>query len=420
MNQNMLHKYKMPVILWAAITLFFIFQFILRLSVGILQDEILVKYNINADDFGSLAGYYYLGYAAMQIPFGMMLDRYNFRYVTVVAIMVTMLGTLIFAFTENWEIVLLGRLLIGAGSAASFLAVAKTIKLFFKEEYHAMMIGFSFTFGLLGAVFGGKPMKIIFNHLGYNQVFYILCIICIVIALIILIVSDKKIERIEDQASGDVNFAGILKVFLNPVILLIGISGGLMVGALEGFTDVWAMPFFKQIYGFAREDSIFAASVVFIGMCFGGPILAFCANIINSLVIVIFATGILTSFIFFLLLHFITWDYYVLCGVMFALGILCCYQVLVFSLVSKLVSPQHTGIGIAIINCLNMSAGWIFHRIIGKSLQNNWDGEFANSGAPLYSLEAFQRALISIPIGSILGVIGFLIVGYIIWSRSRV
>ncbi|MDF2966188.1 MAG: Major facilitator family transporter, partial [Rickettsiaceae bacterium] len=213
-------SHKKPLILWAVATLFFAFQFILRLSVGILREDIISKYQIDTVMFGSLAGFYYLGYSGMQIPFGIMLDRFNFRMVIILGIMVTVLGTLPFILTNNWYYVLIGRFLIGAGSAVSFLAITKVIKLFFKEELHSQMIGFSFTFGLLGAVFGGKPMKLIFDNFGYEQGFTFLIIVSLAIALMVFTVKDKTIARVEEQTNETTSLRDIFNLLFDPTILI--------------------------------------------------------------------------------------------------------------------------------------------------------------------------------------------------------
>jgi predicted MFS family arabinose efflux permease len=413
LNNSKFKTLRGPLLIWTATTIFFAFQFILRLSVGILREDIIQKFAIDTAAFGTLAGYYYLGYAGMQIPFGILLDKYNFRLITFLAIVITSLGTLTFVFAESWNIVLFGRFLIGAGSAAGFLSVAKVIKLFFKEKYHAFMIGFAFTLGLAGAVFGGTPMRIIFNDFGYNATFIGLAAIGIVIAFVIMLINDKKIERTENNPNTHPNLKQILLLLKNPVVLVTGIAGGLMVGPLEGFADVWAMPFFEHIHNLDRNDAIFISSLVFFGMCLGGPILAYLASAAKSNVIIIALTGILTVaiFIYLLLVHDI--DITILKGIMFFLGILCCYQVLIFAFVSDIVDRSCAGIAIAIINCLNMSFGHFFHHFISQNIQNNWDGTHTELGIPVYNFDSYLYGISIIPIGSLIGTLVFVYMAFI-------
>ena len=348
----------------------------------------------------------------MNTIYNIMLDKFNFRIVTVFAIMLTVLGTLTFVLADNWNIVLLGRFLIGSGSAVGFLSVAKVIKLFFEEKYHAFMIGFAFTFGLTGAVFGGAPMKLLFNHFGYYTSFMSLAVVGTMIAAIVLVVKDKRIERADSSPNAHPTFKQIMKLLSNPMILLVGAAGGLMVGPLEGFADVWAMPFFQHVHNLSENNAIFITSLVFMGMCVGGPLLAYLAKKIGSNVLVIAMTGALTVIVFFIIFFVQGLSMPILGGLMFYLGILCCYQVLVFAFVSDLVERSCAGIAIAIINCLNMSFGHFFHTMISAVIQKYWDGEMNIIGLPIYNYEAYIYGLLVIPVGCLVGTIIFLYMAF--------
>ena len=406
-------RLKAPIALWSIATTFFAFQFILRLSVGILREDIIQKFHIDTAAFGTMAGYYYLGYAGMQIPLGIMLDKFNFRIVTALAIMLSVVGTLTFVLANDWNIVLLGRFLIGAGSAVGFLAVAKVIKLFFEEKYHAFMIGFAFTFGLTGAVFGGTPMRLIFNHFGYYASFMALAVTGTIIAAVVLMVKDKRIERVDTSPNAHPSFRQIIKLIFNPMVFFVGIAGGLMVGPLEGFADVWAMPFFQHVHYLSENDAIFVASLVFLGMCVGGPLLAYLAKMTGSNILIIAMSGAFTVIVFFIIFFVRELSTTALSALMFYLGILCCYQVLVFAFVSDIVEKSCAGIAIAIINCFNMSFGHFFHKIISTTIQKYWDGTVNMEGLPIYNYESYIYGLLVIPVGCLAGTVIFLYMAFI-------
>ena len=395
-------------VLWSLASLFFAFQFILRLSTGILREEIIQKFSIDTIAFGTLAGYYYLGYAGMQLPIGLMLDKFDFRIVTFFSIVVSALGTLTFVITSDFNYLLIGRLMIGAGSAVGFLSVAKVTTSYFPVKYHPLMLGFSFTFGLIGAVFGVTPMKLLFNHFGYYYTFYTLAGVAFAIGIMmVLIKNDKQAKEVNIQETKN-NKSLILTLLFNPTILLIGIFGGLMVGSLEGFADVWAIPFFTQVYNFSEMESTVATSLIYVGMCFGGPILAFMATLFRSNNSIIVITGMMMVAIFAILLSFASLNFFITSTLMVLLGIFCCYQVLVFAIASKLVPSKSAGLAIAVINCINMSFGHIFHKLISNLISYNWDGLVNAVNTPIYSRNDFIISFSTIPIFCIVGVIGFM------------
>ena len=402
MKNNSLKK---PILLWLLANLFFAFQFILRLSAGILREDIIQKFAVDAADFGTLAGYYYLGYAIAQIPLGIMLDRLSFRFVTFFAIVTASIGTLTFVTTTDWNFLLFGRFLIGAGSGVAFLSVAKITKTYFDEKYHSILLGLSFSFGLTGGVFGSTPMKLLFDQFGYDNIFKILAVTGFVIAGMMLVLGkiedgDKKYDTARDTIKA------VFKLILNPTIILIGISGGLMVGALEGFADVWAIPFFNQNFRMTATESTTITSFVYIGMCSGGPILTLAANALRSTNFMIFLTGILTIAVFIILFYLPPLSFTMSAALMFILGILCCYQVLVFIVVSNQV-PSSAALAIAVTNCINMSFGHFFHTTIGSAFESSWNGAVTEAGSAIYTIDNFIYALAIIPVCCFIGQSGF-------------
>ncbi|MCF8494261.1 MAG: MFS transporter [Rickettsiaceae bacterium] len=390
--------------LWCLANLFFAFQFILRLSAGILREDIIQKFSVDAASFGTLAGYYYLGYSGAQIPLGIMLDRLSFKLVTSIAIATAGIGTLTFVTTDNWNLLLLGRFLIGVGSGVAFLSVAKITTTYFEEKYHSLLLGFSFTFGLIGAVFGATPMQLLFDHFGYNNTFNALALIAFLLAGAMLIMG--KIDT-TPKSNASAPFSSVIKLLLSPKILLIGVAGGLMVGPLEGFADVWAIPFFSQIFAMSKNESRTITSFIYIGMCFGGPLLALIANFLRSTNFMIFLTGTFTIIVFLILFYLPPLSLTNSAILMFFLGICCCYQVLVFTVVSSQVEPSSAGLAIAVTNCINMSFGHLFHSVIGNALQNNWNGAVNESGSAIYTADNFIYALAIIPICCFVGQLGF-------------
>lgn len=393
--------------LWILAIIFFAFQFILRLSVGVLREEIVQKFSIDAASFGTLAGYYYLGYAGSQIPLGLMLDRLSFRFVTFFSISTAAIGTLTFVATNDWNMVLFGRFLIGVGSGVAFLAVAKITKTYFDQQYQSMLLGLAFTFGLIGAFFGVTPMKYLFDLYGYDNTFNTLALACFALAVLMLIFGKIDIPSPKKNDSQQNIVWQIVTLITNPRILLIGISGGLMVGSLEGFADVWAIPYFEQIFGMSNADSAWVTSFVYAGMCVGGPVLAALAKMIDSENIMIFITGLFTIITFAVIFYIPDLAFVQSAILMFFLGILCCYQVLVFSVVSRCVSIQNAGLSIAVTNCINMAFGHLFHQYIGSTIQANWDGSLSDTGTALYSRDVLVTALACIPIACFIGQLGF-------------
>lgn len=394
-NRNIL-----PYFMWILGSLFFCYQFILRLWPSLLMSDIMQQFKIDATAFGFMSSMYYYGYATMQIPLAIMLDRFGVKKILFYSVILCAFATYLFTSTDNWALALLARFLVGAGSAVGFLGASKVISQWFSKEKYARMVGFTFSFGLLGAIYGGKPITNMIGNFGWQQVAYFLVIAAILIALLILFFLKERQENIETSTMLKLSdFKQALKM---PALWWLAIANLLMVGSLEGFADVWGVNYLMKAYDFDKPKAAEITSLIFIGMLFGGPLLAYISENIGTKVTIIlcaFGMALLLCIVIFIPKDL---SFLALKIIFFLIGVMCCYQVLVFAAGSKLVSPALLGVAIAFLNCINMLGGSFFHTIIGRLMDVFWGGELQGN-IKIYSVLSYQKSLLIIPFCALIG-----------------
>jgi sugar phosphate permease len=401
--------------MWILPMLFFTFQFILRLWPGLMMHQIMDQLSIDAGDFGLLAASYYYGYAGMSIPMAILLDRFGARYVVFLSAILCGIATLMFTYTDSFCIALLSRGLIGAGSAVGFLGVSKVVSEWFPKDQYARMIGLSFTFGLLGAIYGGKPVSLLIESNDWQDIAQLFAIVSIVIgcASYAFLRAPKAVDSIDAQApSQKASFRAVLS---SPIVWWLAVSNLLMVGSLEGFADVWGITYLTKAYDLNKSDAAGLVSLVFFGMLFGGPVLAWFSKKIGEYSVIV-GSGIIMASTFVILFSCPTYSGMLLSTMFFVLGIMCCYQVIVFSAGANLVAPHNLGITVAFLNCINMLGGSFFHTAIGKTMDLFWTGSLVE-GVKAYDLEAYKYAISVVPACAL---IGTAIVAGIAVSRKRI
>ncbi len=406
----MTQKYKyMPLFMWAFPLAFFAYQFILRLWPGLMVQQIMERFSVDATQFGVFAAFYYYGYAGAQIPVAILLDRFRPRYVISSFALLCGLGMLLFIYTEIWSVACVSRFLIGVGSAVGFLGVSKVISEWFPKSKYAKMIGFSFTFGLMGAIYGGKPIGLLMETNGWKNVGLILALVSISIGLSIYIFLKNPSHQQRQKEMDETFKASHLKALLSPIIWLLAGANFLMVGGLEGFSDVWGVSYLMVAYDIPKHDAAQLVSFLFVGMIFGGPFLALCSRKLGTYtVIALCGVGMALTLGALLLNHKFT-QMELMC-LLFLVGVFCCYQVVIFAAGSDLVKPLYLGITIAFLNCINMLGGSFFHTLIGRMMDMVWSGTFNAEGGRLYAVASYQVALALIPASALVGavIVGFL------------
>ncbi len=380
---------------WMTASLFYAYQYILRVMPNIMLDDIMSQFHISAAVFGQFSGLYYIGYSAMHLPIGILMDRFGPKKVMSGCILLSAIGLLPLIFSDYWVYPILGRVLIGMGSSAAILGVFKIVRMSFSQERFARMLSISVTIGLIGAIYGGGPVSYMREVFGYQFVVQTFAIIgAFLAAITYMIVPDIK------SPSKRGVLADIKEVIKNKKVVWTCIFAGLMVGPLEGFADVWSAVFLKQVYGFEATISASIPSMIFIGMCFGAPVLSLIAEKLGYLKTIICA-GIVMAISFCALLIF-QLPVSILSIAFVIVGVASAYQILAIYKASTYVREEVAGLTTAVANMIIMFFGYAFHTVVGSIV--NVLGGPSSSSALIYGIAV-------IPIALVLGTSGFLLTG---------
>lgn len=315
--------------IWIIASVFYAYQYVLRVMPNIMLGDIMAHFQIDAVTFGQFSGVYYIGYSLMHLPIGIMLDRFGPKKIMSLCIILTVIGLSPLVFADHWMYPIIGRFLIGIGSSAAILGVFKIIRLAFKEAQFPRMLSLSVTIGLMGAIYGGGPVNYMRETFGYEAVVYLFAAMGIILALATYLIVPNILEKPKSTIRSDIR-----EVLTNPRVISCCVFAGLMVGPLEGFADVWGTAFLKQVGGFDSAIASRLPSMIFIGMCFGSPVLSFIADKTGSYLKTIIGSGIAMTLGFILLLicpltsSLISMNFVVM-------GICCAYQILAIYTIPK-------------------------------------------------------------------------------------
>lgn len=382
--------------IWVIASIFYAYQYVLRVMPSIMLTDIMDKFHIDVVTFGQFSGLYYIGYALMHIPIGLLLDRIGPRIVMTGCILLTVLGLSPLLFAEHWSYPLIGRCLIGMGSSAAILGVFKIIRMTFGDKLFPRMLSFSVTIGLIGAIYGGGPVNYMLNQLGYHAVITSFATVGVFLAaLTYWIIPNMTTPHVESILSD------IKEVLGNIRIIGSCICAGLMVGPLEGFADVWGTSFLKTTYQFKGTLAASLPSLIFIGMCFGSPLLNWIAEKIGYHRTII-GSGIVMALSFFLMLSANLPP--TLLGILFVMiGVCCSYQILSIYQASTYARESVAGLTTAVANMIIMTFGYAFHTAISSVIKLT-----GGPGSP----EALSYGTLVIPIALCLGSAGYIVLSF--------
>lgn len=378
--------------IWLIASTFYAYQYVLRIMPSVMLTDITQQFHIDTALFGQFSGIYYVGYALMHLPIGIMLDKYGPRRVISLCILLTTIGTLPIVFSTNALYLILGRGLIGVGSSAAILGTFKIIRMAFQERLFPRMLSISVTIGLLGAIYGAGPVGYLCSVWSYKTV------VCFFagVGVLLSILTYCIVPDIKSTPANQI-LHNVKTVLTHPKVLLLCCFAGLMVGPLEGFSDIWGPQFLMIVYGLNKTTASYLPSFIFFGMCFGAPILSLIAEKTGRYYAVIIASGVFMFLIFSLLIAFSLSQILIILGFI-GVGICCAYQILAIYKASTYVDEHLVGLTTAVANMVIMSFGYFFHSIIGLVIH-----AYASLSLP----DAFKHGIAVIPFTLAIGSLGF-------------
>ena len=127
------------------------------------------RFDISASQLASFTMLQLLVYASMQIPVGLMVDRFGSRTVLTVAVSVVSLGQVAFALAGDYPTALAARALVGVGDAMTFICVLRLVTSWFPRGQVPLISQLTGNLGQLGALGAAAPMTWALGHLGWTR-----------------------------------------------------------------------------------------------------------------------------------------------------------------------------------------------------------------------------------------------------------
>lgn len=417
MNNEIKHSvFKRMIQPWVICTigmLFYCYNYFLRVSPSVMQQDLMQGLHINAYQFGTLAAFYYYAYTPMQIPVGMLYDRFGTRIVQFLACSIATLGVGLFISAETYFAAGVGRFLIGLGTAFAYIGVLKLASIWLPPNRFAMIAGLTTAFGMISAICSDKFLTQFVLAVGYKNALHIAFFIGITLSFIILFFSRSRPNiQLTHQTTNKhipMTFKQLLHslrlVLTNPQMWIIGLIGCLFYLPASVFLDLWGISYLKTVYHLSPEQAEFSVRWVFIGWIISGPTIGILSEKIQRrrlpLLISAFMAALLLSMVFYLPGISLMGLYIIF----FFVGIFCGAHPLCFALGKENCPNEISGIAVAVTNTLIMLGGMVFQPLVGKLLDNHAINLVMQNGIPMYSASDYTYALTLIPIGLILTVL---------------
>jgi MFS family permease len=377
---------------WFTAASFFFYAWVLRVAPSVMVEELMRDFAVGAGVLGNLSAAYFYGYSGMQIPVGVLLDRFGPRRLVTGAALACGVGCALFATSDTLAMATAGRFLVGASAAFSLVGAMAIAGQWFSTHRFAVLSGFAMAMGMAGGVFGQAPLRVAVEASNWRSTMLMLAIGGFALAL-------AAFATVRDRRHGSGGLGGMLKglgaVLGHRQTQLIALTSLGTSAPLLGLAGLWSVPFLETAYGLSRRDAAALTSLMFVGWGVGAPILGWLSDRIGRrrapiIVGLALQTLTLSGFVYVPDLPIP-----VLASLCFLAGFLGSAQIVSFALARENHPPALSGTAIGFVNAVVTGAGALFQPLVGTLLDAAWTGEIAH-GARVYSVAAYHQAFASI------------------------
>lgn len=215
---------------------------------GIIASE---RFDISATSLATFTVLQLVVYAGMQVPVGVLLDRFGSRALLVCGLVLMTAGQLGFAFSESFVGAVLARAVVGAGDAMVFVSVIRLVTAWFLVRQGPMVTQLTGLSGQIGAIAAAAPLSYLLHELGWTQAFALTSSVGVVLLVAVLVlVKDSPYRRDEVVAIKLRALAeSVRTVWGNPGTRLGMWSHFVSQFSATVFTLLWGYPFLVQGLG---------------------------------------------------------------------------------------------------------------------------------------------------------------------------
>jgi MFS family permease len=315
-----------------------------------MVEELMRDFAVGGAVLGNLSAVYFYAYAGLQVPVGMLVDRVGPRRLMTWAAVLAAFGSFVFAASGGVAIASLGRLMVGAGAAVSWIGTLVMVTRLFPPARFALLAGVAQAVGMAGAVFGQAPLG-----------------------------------------------AAVAAVGWRPTMTALAAAGLLLAAGL------WAVPFIGGRYGIERPLAAAVSSLIFIGWGVAAPLIGWVSDKMARRRRPLIAGGAILTLSTAAIIYLPGLPLAAAALLLFIAGAAGSSMILAYAVVKEHNDPEASGAAYGLVNTAVVGSGALFQPLIGWLLDLGWTG-VTDAGARVYSMADYESALAVLPAAGLFGI----------------
>lgn len=383
---------------WGLGALLYLIAFYQRVAPAVITDKLMTEFAMGAAALGNLSAFYFYSYVGMQIPTGVIADRWGPRRLLTAGAAVAAVGSVVFALAPNVWWANAGRLLVGGSVAVAFVSMLKLATHWFTPRQFTLASGMALFTGVVGGVFAGVPLRMMVDAFGWREVMAAAGLACALLAIAIWWkVRDDPSELGYQSHLADAHtdkpkdsvFQGLKRVLSYRNTWCLFFTPGGMAGSVLAFAGLWGVPYLTQIHHLSPREAAAITSALLVAWAVGGPVMGTLSERLGARKPLYIAGCAVAVAGWSALVFLPTPSVPVLVALLLVLGFVAGNIIIGFAYAKESVPASLSGTASGVVNMGTMTGPMVLQPAVGWVLDRYWDGTLA-AGVRVYGEAAYR------------------------------
>ncbi len=403
--------------MWSLGVSFFFYASFQRVAPSAMLEDLMRSFAATAVILGNLSAFFYWSYAFVQIPVGIVVDRWGPKRVLTTSALLCTIGALAFAVAATLPVAYASRMLLGIGTGLSLITTLRLAVNWFPAERYAMIAGLTVFIGSAGAIASQAPLAALIDVIGWRSAMIGSAIYAAFSGVLFCFAIQDAPEsrsRGRDDRGGEPTsrFAGtgvtllygLKSVIKNPQSWFIIIYHSTLAMPLLAFAGLWGVVYLTQVYGISRTHAGAMTSLFLLTWGLSAPLGGWLSDRMGRRKPLLIGVAVLGLIVWCIILYVPNVPlsaYYVLLPLA---GLGGAAMGITFALIREHNTPFAAGAGAGFLNTGPILCGGLAQPLSGWFLDLGWDGRMGD-GVRIFSRDTYVDAFVIFPIAAIVALV---------------
>ena len=389
-------------VLWVALAGGFLLVNFHRVSTGVLSGPLARTFDATGTELGFLHASFFYIYAALQLPSGLVVDRFGTRRVAGVGLLAMSVGVVGFAVSGTFLAAFLSRAVVGLGGSVLFIATLRFLANWYRPREFATMTGLTVAAAGVGGVLATTPLALAVESTGWRNSMLVAALVGLAFAVAVaLLVRDRPADAGFEPIDGVTPPAGFpdlgtvasntRRVLTAPSTWLLGFVLFFLLGTNFTVLGLWGVPYIVHLYDVSVPRASNYVLLGNLGLLVGPPVVGWLSDRVGHRVPLMFAAVLAFVLAYSVILLTVTPPLAVVGAVLFAANFTAGGNILAYAVVKERHVAAASGTVTGTVNSIGYFGAAVFPAAMGAVLDAYWTGETV-AGARIYTALGYRVA----------------------------